>query len=217
MITYTEYFYEITKAKRQKRCIEAFKKDLPVLIKKYRDTQNKQTFCDILLMIDGLIMRMIFQLREQWKYLKNIEMQELYNTSTIALHNACNKFEIRDENSIYSFPIFLKTYIDRELRKTFLRKNDDITDSMRDTDIEEVNKRIVVENIDRRIISEIVESLVYKGVLKPQYACILKLRMHNKSSSEIAKRMRISISRSSFLYNKSIEILKEKFKKDIDK
>jgi len=206
--TYSDFYYKSHKSEKPK-FDQSFKNELPGLLKQYKEKQDSIVFSKILLLIDALIIRMINQLRYKWDYLKRIESTELYNCSIIALHDACCRFEIRNKKSIYSFPIFLKTYINRELQKSFYKEkeesieyddeNENMAFSYNDKNIDVIAKEDIIEKVNK---------LSYSGQLKPQYACILKLRLLNKSSSEIAKRMKISVSRSSFLYKKSLIILK---------
>lgn len=212
--TYSDYHYRLTRNKIE-RNKETFENELPVLLKKYKLDKDRDTFCKILLLIDPLIIRMIMQLKEKWSYLKFHEMDELYNIAVVVLHDSCMKFEIKDAMSIYSFPIYLKTYISREFKKVLFR-GDKETISLDSSDAIEEYFRIVKDEseVDKHLINNIVNDLIYKGILTSQYACILKLRLQGKPSNDIAKRMHISVSRVSFLFKKTVLILKEWFMND---
>jgi len=189
--------------------------ELAPLIIKFREKQEPETFCQILLLIDPLILRIVNQLVKKVPHLRDCVRGELYHTAIVATHKAICEFEIRDEKSIYSFPMQLKGKIIYAFKRTFFPKEFYVP--IEEFEHFRVNTQwqmpLNESALRLRMVEEALEYLVKNRYVYPKIKSVIMLRLAGKTHKEVAKITGIPFGTVKYYAVEGIKSLKRLFKK----
>lgn len=192
--------------------------DLPILLDQLRERRDEKTFCAILRMIDPLVARMVIQLQKKWDYLQVIDANELYHTALIAVHRACLKFKVREPDSIYAFPMYLKSTIAYEFQRTYYKQSFCVTI---DGKFEDFADHMSIPELDARWKKEhramevrvMFDHLATTKSMKPHVLQVLRLHyIDGLSQIEISKKLMIPFSKAKYWIRQGLKELRHVFK-----
>jgi len=94
------------------------------LVKRYQETDDPETFRLLLARFDRYILYVLYQLKKNYSYLKNEEMQELYHTGILGFNKGIKAFKLHLHVSLLL--LVIKAYIKSEIKQTYSYKNKEI-------------------------------------------------------------------------------------------
>lgn len=169
---------------------------LPDLIRQFQKSNGQEKavlFQEILLIVERLLKRQMWQLRKYAPHLRKCQNQDLFQAAVVALYRACVAFKV-DKFKFTGFPIYVKGYLIREYKKTF-SCNDGIVEVSATDDIVAHEARLFYR-MPYKIKADVVllhgriilDELIRKRILSEDVVNILERRhLDGLSWTEVAK------------------------------
>jgi len=87
------------------------------LIDKYHKTGKSQDFEMVLFCVDNLVVRLVRQLRRRYKFMEKVEINDIYHTAIVGLHDAVKKVNPNEDPN--KIPAIISSYIIAAIKQAY--------------------------------------------------------------------------------------------------